>query len=69
EEITMDYATFYNERMPSFECSCAAALCRGTIHGGDYLKPFVDAYGHHVSDYVRRRRIEVSETMLDAAGF
>ncbi len=58
EEITLDYATFYNERMPSFECSCGARECRGTVHGDDYLKDFVSRYGPHVSDYVRRRREE-----------
>jgi D-alanine-D-alanine ligase len=56
EEITMDYATFMNERMPSFECFCGASKCRGTIQGDDYLADFVDRYGDHVSDYVRRRR-------------
>lgn len=56
EEITLDYATFYNERMPDFECGCAAAECRGTIRGTDLLEPFVERYGTHVSDYVRRRR-------------
>lgn len=55
-EITIDYATLYNERMPSFECKCSARNCRGTIRGTDYLEPFVDRYGDHVSEYVRERR-------------
>jgi D-alanine-D-alanine ligase len=56
DEITLDYATYYNERMPSFECRCDSSDCRGTITGEDYLKPFVARYEGHVSDYVRRRR-------------
>ncbi len=56
EEITLDYATFYNERMPAFECRCGAPECRGIVRGTDYLEPFVERYGEHVSDYVRRRR-------------
>jgi len=69
EEITLDYATFYNEHMPSFRCRCGAIKCRSTIHGDDYLKTFVEIYGHHVSDYVRDRRVGESKPMLDAAGF
>jgi D-alanine-D-alanine ligase-like ATP-grasp enzyme len=56
EEITLDYATFYNELMPSFECGCGADACRGTITGQDLMGDFVARYGDHVSDYVRRRR-------------
>ncbi len=58
DEITMDYATYYNERMPSFACECGTPSCRGTIRGDDYLRDFVARYGNHVSDYVRRRREE-----------
>lgn len=58
EEITMDYATFMNELMPSFECTCGASSCRGTIRGDDHLADFVDRYDDHVSDYVRRKRRE-----------
>lgn len=56
EEITLDYATFHNEQMPSFECSCGQPGCRGTIRGDDYLRDFVERYGDHVSDYVRSKR-------------
>lgn len=59
EEITLDYATFYNERMPSFACRCGSPDCRTVIHGDDLMKDFVERYGTHVSDYVRRRRAEV----------
>jgi D-alanine-D-alanine ligase-like ATP-grasp enzyme len=56
DEITLDYGTFYNELMPSFECRCGTDGCRRTITGRDHLAPFIDRYGDHVSDYVRRRR-------------
>jgi hypothetical protein len=56
EEVTLDYATFYNEVMPAFECACGATGCRGTIRGTDYLTDVVDRYGDHISDYVRRKR-------------
>jgi D-alanine-D-alanine ligase len=56
EEISTDYATFYNETMQEFSCSCGSHSCRGTIRGTDYLQPFVERYGDHISDYVRRRR-------------
>lgn len=56
EEVTLEYATFYDDRMPPFECACGAPACRGTVRGSDYRLPFVDAYGAHVSDHVRRKR-------------
>jgi D-alanine-D-alanine ligase-like ATP-grasp enzyme len=58
DEITLDYATYCNERMPAFQCRCGAAACRGWVRGTDALQPFVARYGDHVSDYVRRRRAE-----------
>jgi D-alanine-D-alanine ligase len=61
DEITMDYATYYNELMPSFECDCNTMDCRGTIRGEDYLEDFVDRYGDHVSDYVRRERARLRD--------
>lgn len=56
DEITLDYATFCNESMAAFDCACGSPDCRGIIRGSDYLQPFVDRYGRHVSDYVRNRR-------------
>jgi D-alanine-D-alanine ligase-like ATP-grasp enzyme len=56
EEVTLDYATFYDERMPAFPCTCGSSGCRGTVRGSDCLEDFVDAYGDHVSDHIRRRR-------------
>lgn len=58
EEVTLDYATFYNELMPAFDCECGAPTCRGRIRGADYLGDFVSRYGPHVSDYVGRKRRE-----------
>jgi D-alanine-D-alanine ligase-like ATP-grasp enzyme len=57
QEITIDYATFYNERLDDFVCHCGAADCRGIIKGTDYLEPVVERYGAHVSDYVRTKRL------------
>lgn len=56
DEITVDYATFCNDIMEPFECSCGSANCRGIVRGTDYLEPFVDEYGDHVSDYVKSKR-------------
>lgn len=56
DEITLDYATFMNEAMPPFSCACGSDTCRGTIRGDDHLQDFVARYGHHVSDYVARKR-------------
>jgi len=33
EELTLDYASFYNEQMEPFECRCGAPNCRGLIRG------------------------------------
>jgi D-alanine-D-alanine ligase len=56
DEITLDYATFYNDRLPAFDCRCGAESCRGTVSGRDHLQPFVARYGEHVSPYVMRKR-------------
>lgn len=56
EEITMDYATFYNETAPGFACSCGSPDCRKVVRGTDYLENFVERYVPHVSDYVRMKR-------------
>ncbi|HRW09829.1 MAG TPA: hypothetical protein P5121_32230, partial [Caldilineaceae bacterium] len=56
EEITLDYATFHNEIMAEFVCTCGAPDCRGLIRGTDYREPFVERYGEHISDYVRTKR-------------
>jgi len=56
DQITMDYATFCNESLEEFTCSCGSPDCRGIIRGTDYRKPFLERYGDHVSDYVRTQR-------------
>lgn len=56
EAITLDYATFHNERMPSFSCQCAAADCRKVIHGSDYRLPQVERYAGHVTEYIKQKR-------------
>lgn len=56
EEITLDYATFHNELMPEFACTCQTPNCRKIIRGTDYLQPFVERYEGHVSDYVNQKR-------------
>lgn len=33
EELTLDYAAFYNEHMEPFECHCGSPRCRGLIMG------------------------------------
>lgn len=37
EELTIDYATFCDERMAPFECRCGSRRCRGRIVGGKGL--------------------------------
>ncbi len=56
EEVTLDYATFYDEHMTEFTCVCGAEACRGVIRGDDYTRPFMERYGPHLSDHIRRRR-------------
>jgi len=56
EQITMDYATFCADNMQTFECKCKFPQCRKSITGKDYLQPFVEQYGTHVSDYVHTKR-------------
>jgi len=34
EELTVDYATFYDGHMTPFDCSCGSPKCRGRIVGG-----------------------------------
>lgn len=56
EEVTLEYATFYDDRMPAFDCACGAPACRGVIRGDDYRKDLLAAYGEHVSDHILRKR-------------
>ena len=61
DEITLDYATMYNERMPDFVCRCRAPTCRGVIRGTDYLESFVDRYEGHLTDWVARARARAGQ--------
>ena len=56
EEITLEYATFYDERMPDFPCGCGSPACRGTIRGDDWGLEALAAYGDHMSDHILRKR-------------
>ena len=37
EELTVDYATFYDRHMTSFDCDCGSPNCRGRVEGGKGL--------------------------------
>jgi D-alanine-D-alanine ligase len=37
EELTVDYATFYDRHMTPFDCTCGSPTCRGRIEGGKGL--------------------------------
>jgi len=65
EQITMDYATFCCDNMETFQCKCNSKECRGTVTGTDYLKPFVEKYSGHVSDYVETKRNQQKEVKLN----
>ncbi len=56
DEITVDYATLYDDILPDFTCDCGAALCRKTISGRDWQSPALARYGDQLSDYIRERR-------------
>ena len=56
EEIRVDYATYGNNILSPFDCTCGASECRGRVREDDHLQPFLDRYGDHVSDYVREKR-------------
>jgi D-alanine-D-alanine ligase-like ATP-grasp enzyme len=55
EQITMDYATFCNDSLEQFNCSCGSPDCRGVIRGTDYQRPLLARYGSHISDYVKSK--------------
>lgn len=58
DEITVDYATLYDEILPDFRCSCGATGCRGVVRGSDWRTGVVERYGPHVSSYIRGLRSE-----------
>ena len=58
EELTVDYSTLRDPKMPAFACSCGTASCRSVI--------FSDAPTARVSH--QRRKWERRERLLAAAG-
>jgi len=60
EEITLEYATFYDDRLPAFSCECGARGCRGTVRGSDWRLPFLDAFRGHLSPHIRGKRESLS---------
>lgn len=58
EEIRVDYATYGNNLLASFPCTCGSPDCRGWVRRDDHLQPFLARFGGHVSDWVRTKRRE-----------
>lgn len=56
EEITLEYATFHDERMDAFVCRCGSPSCRRIVRGGDHLLDAMEGYDGHFSDQVAGRR-------------
>ncbi len=56
EEIRVDYATYGNNILAPFDCNCGSPSCRGRVREDDHLQGFMDAYGEHLSAYVKALR-------------
>lgn len=56
EEIRVGYATYGNNILRPFECACGSDACRGRVGEHDHLEPWLEKYGEHISDYVRKKR-------------
>jgi D-alanine-D-alanine ligase len=61
EQITLDYATFHNERMSEFACICESPTCRKIVRGTDYVQPFVERYEGHLTEFVRQKRFTADQ--------
>jgi hypothetical protein len=61
EEIRVDYATYGNNILTPFDCSCGATDCRGQVREDDHLLSLLDRYGDHISDYVMGKRESARE--------
>lgn len=61
-EITVDYATFHDGRMPAFPCGCGTERCRGIVEAGPDADDILSQYGDHLSPYKRRQRRAVART-------
>jgi hypothetical protein len=58
EEIRIDYATYGNNILAPFDCDCGTSACRGRVKEDDHLQPFLEAYGDHISEFVREKRAQ-----------
>ena len=56
DEITIEYATFMDEQMASFECHCNSMDCRKMIKGTDFNLSFMETYENHCSQYISAKR-------------
>lgn len=53
EELTLDYATYLDERMDPFECHCGAENCKGWIEGTEGNSVEERERGHDLSEIGR----------------
>ncbi len=56
DEITVDYATLFDDIHPETECDCGTVDCRGTIGGAAWQCDELERYGSFVADYILERR-------------
>jgi len=56
EEIRVDYATYGNNILAPFDCTCGAMTCRDRVCEDDHLQIFMEGYGSHLSDFVKGKR-------------
>lgn len=55
EEITIEYATFMNGKMPPFECLCGSPNCRKVIYCSECDNQVIARYNGHLSCYVEQK--------------
>lgn len=59
DDITVDYATLFDELLPESACVCGADTCRGTVGGSAWTHDDLSRYGRHISDYILERRLSI----------